>query len=533
MDGPPAQEGVHQLEELIGAVDDLRRRVAMLELRSSVQATNGEALRPLAQAAALPEVSPGLLAPIGRMLLGIAGAYLLRAISETGILPELTGTMLGLLYAGAWLLASIRTASSNRISLALEGLTASAIAAPLLWEATTRFHALTPSGAAGALTFFIVLGQIVAWKHDHAAIAAITALAGSATAVALIAATLDPVPFALALLIAAAVVEYGALGDHALAWRWIIALAADFCAFFLVYLTALPHGLPQGYASIPAAIVMVVQIAILAIYLGSTVARTLVRQLPIAWFEVLQVAALAAFAIISHPQSGVGAGMIVAGLACYVAAFTSAAGRLGRNFHAYASFGLVLILTGSFLVFDGLTNLALWSVLAVIAAWYAERWDKNTLSVHGVIYLTAAAVSSAKLGQYWLLALATALSFSVMLWIGRPHPPLMRRVSRAVAGGLIACSLYGIGASLPSTLRTVLIALIALALGWCGKRWGLTELIWVLYPWMIFGAMKLFVEDLRQGSPATLFVSLLAYGGTLIALPRLLRRTDRRATDLS
>jgi hypothetical protein len=234
MDRPPAEEATYQLEELIHEVDDLRRRVAALERRSAVAAPNAE-LQPAAAASApLPEASSGLLAPVGRLLLGIAGAYLLRAITEAGILPELTGTLVGLLYAGGWLVASIRTAASNRVSLALEGLTASAIAAPLLWEATTRFHAISPFGAAAALAFFIVLGQVVAWKHDHAAIASITALAGAATAIALIAATLDPVPFAIALLIAAAVVECGAIAGHGLAWRWIIALAVDFCAFLLV-----------------------------------------------------------------------------------------------------------------------------------------------------------------------------------------------------------------------------------------------------------------------------------------------------------
>src|SRR5579864_2384315 len=278
MDGPPAQEGVHQLEELICAIGDLRRRVAALEQRSAVAVPNGELFPTAGELAPLSEVSSGWLAPIGRMLLGIAGAYLLRAISEAGILPELTGTLVGLVYAGCWLVASIRTAASNRVSLALEGLTASAIAAPLLWEATTRLHALPPSGAAMAVAFFVILGQIVSWVHDHAAIGAITALAGAVTAVSLIAATLDPLPFAIALLIAAAVVEYGAVRDHALAWRWIMALAIDFCAFLLVYLTTRPQGLPPGYATIPAAAVVAVQIGLVSVYLASTAVRTLARR---------------------------------------------------------------------------------------------------------------------------------------------------------------------------------------------------------------------------------------------------------------
>jgi hypothetical protein len=537
MDGPPVQDAVQQLQELTRAVDDLRRRVAALEQRSAVASSSAEGSLPAAQPVMLPEVSPGLLAPIGRMLLGIAGAYLLRAIVESGILPELTGTLIGLLYAAAWLMASIRTAASNRVSLALEGLTASAIAAPLLWEATTRFHALSPAGAAAALTFFIVLGQVVAWKHDHAAIAAITALTGAITAVALIAATLDPVPFAIALLVAATVVEYGAIRDHALAWRWIIALAADFCAFLLLYLTTRPQGLPTGYAPVSAVVVIAIQIALVAVYCGSMAARTLVLRLRITWFEILQVAAVLALAIVSNWRFayGIGGGMAAAGTACYLVAFSSSSRsrELARNFQAYATFGLILLLGGSFLVLHGLMIVALWSVLAVSATWLGEHKNQNTLSVHGAIYLLATAAVSAGLGKYWPLALAATLAYVVVLRTGREGLTLVQRIPRAVVVGMIACSLYGVGASFSSTLRTALISLIAIALGWFGKRWGVTELIWVLYPWMTFGAVKLLAEDFRQDHPAGLFLSLLVYGGTLIALPRLLREADARRTDLS
>jgi hypothetical protein len=192
-----------------------------------------------------------------------------------------------------------------------------------------------------------------------------------------------------------------------------------------------------------------------------------------------------------------------------------------------------LLISGSFLVLHGLMIVALWSVLAVAATWFGERKDQNTLSVHGAIYLLATAAASFSLGQYWPLALASTLVYGVVLLTGRDGPSLVQRIPRALVVGIIACSLYGIGASFSSTLRTVLISLIAIVLGRCGKRWGFAELIWVLYPWMTFGAVKLLAEDFRQGRPAALFLSLLVYGGTLIALPRLLRQADTRRTDLS
>ena len=102
----------------------------------SLTASSSEANEP-------PRVPPGLLPAVGRLLLGIAGAYLFRAITEAHILPELAGTALGIIYAAAWLVSSIGTRADRRLAAAFEGITASCILAPLLWEATcdsTRFR---------------------------------------------------------------------------------------------------------------------------------------------------------------------------------------------------------------------------------------------------------------------------------------------------------------------------------------------------------------------------------------------------------
>jgi hypothetical protein len=194
---------------------------------------------------------------------------------------------------------------------------------------------------------------------------------------------------------------------------------------------------------------------------------------------------------------------------------------------------VILLVAGSFLLVHGPAIVLLWSILALVAIWFGGRQNITTLSVHGAIYLLAGAIASLRLGHYWPPAVAAVLAYGVMLWTGHKRPSLMQRIARALVAGPIACELYGIGASAPTTLRTLMISLIAIALGWCGRRWNLTELIWILYPWMTFGAVKLFAEDFRQGRSATLFLSLLVYGGTLIALPRLLRRTDSPRTDLS
>ena len=537
MDGPPAQEAIQQLEELTLAIEDLRRRVSALEQRSAVASPNVELSVPAGiEPTALPGGSSGLLAQLGRLLLGIAGAYLLRAITEAGILPELTGTLIGLIYAGGWLVASLRSAAANRITLALEGLTASAIAAPLLWEATTRFHAIAPSGAAAALACFIILGQIVAWKHGHSAIAAITAFAGSITAIALIIATLDPVAFAIALLVSAVVVEYGAVLDHALAWRWIIALAADFCAFLLLYLMTRPQGLPEGYAAVPAIAVIAVQVALAAIYVSSAAARTLIRARCISWFEVLQTAVVVGLAIAGNLRPSVGIGLIIAAAACYLAASTGRVRKTDSNFQAYATFALIFAIAGSFLLGEALVLAIMVSAMAVLAIWFGERQDSTTYKMHAAIYLMAAAAAFFQAGRFWPLAAASAVVYGIVLSVRRKQEAF-QRVPAAVVAAVLAGSVYATAAanlialrldpSITSTMGTALISVMALALGWLGKNRNLPELIWVLYPWMIFGAAKLLAEDFREGRSATLFVSLVVYGGTLIALPRLLRRAGK------
>ncbi|MBZ5611510.1 MAG: hypothetical protein LAP38_24885 [Acidobacteriia bacterium] len=564
MPGPPPAEETHQIDELIHAVEDLRRRVAALEQAGTPAPSSMASEISLAASAGetAPDVSSGLLAALGRLLLGIAGAYLLRAITETGILPPLTGTLAGLAYAAAWLVSTVRISTGHRLSVAIHGVAAAGILAPLLWEATVRFHTLTPTGAAAALVLFVVLGQAFAWQRDHAALAAVTALAGSVTAIALIIGTLDPVPFAVALAMAAGMVEFGAWRGRALAWRWIIALAADFCAFLLVYLVTRPQGVPEGYASIPVVAVGALLIALVSIYVASTTLRTLLGGNCVGWFELFQVATVAALAIagglrVSHGAglSYIGIACLAAGAACYLAAFTDLARKPARNFHAYATFALLLVLAGSVFLLPNMLTAVLWSMLALAATALGLRRRGNTPPMHAAVYFIAAALESGLLGYSVgtmtgagnraalhlstgaiFCAVATALGYAATLrmrkecvweWTDRFPAALVAALLCWTWAGLAVGVLLRAGweASLEGTVRTALVALVAVALAWFGRHWNLQELIWILFPWMLFGAVKLVAEDFRQGRSATLFLSLLVYGATLIALQRLLRRS--------
>ena len=74
-----------------------------------------------------------------------------------------------------------------------------------------------------------------------------------------------------------------------------------------------------------------------------------------------------------------------------------------------------------------------------------------------------------------------------------------------------------------ATLRTAVLSFLVVGLAWTSRRWALPELGWFVYPLLAIGALKLLSEDLTEGRAATLFPSLVLYGGALIGAPRLLR----------
>jgi hypothetical protein len=78
-----------------------------------------------------------------------------------------------------------------------------------------------------------------------------------------------------------------------------------------------------------------------------------------------------------------------------------------------------------------------------------------------------------------------------------------------------------------ATLRTAVLAVSAVLLAWAGRFERFRVASWLAYPILAVGGLKLLAEDFPAGRPLTLFVSLAAYGGALILVPRLLRRVFR------
>jgi len=246
------------LDELRQQVRELTNRVSRLE----AALTTPLAVSPLPEAASpAPSEEPDLLSSVsdttsvmpvlGSALLGLAGAYLLRAVAESGALPGRLVLTLGVLYAVGWLLWAARVPAERRLAATLYSLTSVMILSPLLWESTKRFQMITAREASIILVAFTLIGLAISWQRDLLIVATFSILAGLVTAGALLIATHDVLPFVYVFLAIAAAVEVCACMNHWLGERWLAALAANLSVLLATWLVTNPRGLPEVYAPIP------------------------------------------------------------------------------------------------------------------------------------------------------------------------------------------------------------------------------------------------------------------------------------------
>jgi hypothetical protein len=388
--------------ELRGLAARVRALEERLAISPAAPAAAFEAARPA------PEAAPptaDFLPTLGRALLALAGAYLLRALVDAGALPAGPGIAIGILYAVGWLVQAARTPADRRVEAALHSLTSSLVLGPLLWEATLRFLVFTAWPAALILLAFTLFGLAISWRKNLLIVATIATVTGLATSAALLVATRDVVPFVTVFLVVAAAVELSACLDHWLSERWLAAAAADLAVLLATWLVTNSRGLPEGYAPIPHAWLVAAQVALLAIYLTSIIVRTLLRHFQFTAFETLQC--VAAFAVsgggglMLSPAMPVVA--VVCGAACYVVAFALVC--RGRNFHTYATFAILLLVAGSRILLTGTSAAGAWAALAIAGTWSA----RGTLQAHGVIYLLLALASARDLADGAAAVVVTAV----------------------------------------------------------------------------------------------------------------------------
>lgn len=540
-----------ELEHLRDEIHQLERRVEALEHSGAVH-TEPITLVAAGAMAGGPELGLPNAVPIaGKAVLGLAGAYLLRALAESGFVPALLVVAAAILYAATWLFFSAKTHENDAIAGSTYGITAALILAPLLWEATVRFNVLPPPATAGILIAFMMLVSALSWSGNPGVVTSVTTLSTVVLAVALMLRTGDLVSFIAALLVIAAIVEAGACRGHGGAnkMRVPVALAADFAIWLLLYLLSRPGGLPQAYKPLGSATSLVLCALFFLIYAISIPWRAVVLRRTISIFEIAQCAAafaLAADGALQITQGeaapSIGALSAIACAACYFTAFIRFADSPRRDHYVFAAWGAALGLVACALILPASLLTPLWSAAAVVATLAGARASQPTLGLHGAVYLLsaglAASLPAAAVNAFagspldpatpalWIMAVASACCYAA--WGNKPAraslvAALLAGVSLGALLILVALpALFGQPTvSELATARTLVTCALALAFSFAGSRTGRRELVWIGYSAIALGSVKLLLEDFRQSHPAALAISLVCYGAMLIVVPRL------------
>jgi hypothetical protein len=547
---------------LVRDVQDLQRRVRDLEQRLGTGAEPAAAVEAPAEAKESgPSLPPNALPAFGRALLAIAGAYVLRTLTELGVLSHAAGVTAGLVYGVAWLAVAARLPEKPRFPVALSAVTSIAIVAPLLWEASARLNAISSLTCAAVLAGYVVLALALSARTQSAVVPGIVSVSSASVAALLLLATHDLYPFTLALLAIAAALEFEACRGREGAWRWLAAALTDLAAILLTFIVS-RRELPEGYAAIPAHAALVTLALLLVIYVASAAVRTLVQRRCFTLLETAQTTAAlgvsiggAAVMVADSASATAALGLLAlaGGLACYVISFAVVGLRIKWNFRAWATFGLLLVLAGTFLPFSGSRYWMLWCGCATACGWIAMAFRRPTLGLHGAVYLLLGALASGAMGQpfsrlfggegaaprWWgaALVVASALIAWVAVAVSSPGETAQWRnqassftIAAVVTWILAGAATHELVAAWPGrgapadTLGTVVLTLLSVALAWSAMRWRRRELVWVVYGFMALAAWKLVARDFQQEHNLALVASLLFYGGTLILLPRILQR---------
>jgi len=416
-----AEKIEHGLEQVLERLQELERRVAVLEKREELpaSATVESFLGGIPKQKEKEARSTSVVPVLGKAVLAIAGAYLLRAVAESGAVPRWMMLVAGIVYAAVWLVWAVRSHRTSHIASVIFGLTAAMILSPLLWEGTVRFQEPTAGFAAAVLVGAVVLTLGLAWKERFEAIPWIETVAAVGTALALIIATHELRAFTAALLTMALVTEVAACSGRWLSLRVVTALAADFALSLLGLVMTSADGVPTSYRPMGAGEVNAYGVALMLIFGGSVVVRAFVmeRELPFAEFVQAAVAfVLGTWVSLKATHGGsaeaLGAAFLVLAMGCYWGALRRFVGaETQRNRRVSANYAAGLVLASSSLLLNGDLRVVALSLAAMAAVAVFTRTKYRTLGIHGTFYLLAAGM------QCGLFAYAgAALAGTVPVW---------------------------------------------------------------------------------------------------------------------
>ena len=497
---------------------------------------------------------------LGRAMLGIAGAYVLRAVEESSSLPRLAVAAAGIAYAFAWLVWAARTRGGLRFASAIYAGTSALILAPMVWELTLRFHVISPAMAAGVVCAFAVAAVGLTWRQNLKPVLRAGCVAAAALALALAVASHTLMPFVAVLIIMAAICEFVPGMESVPEVRALVALAADAAIWILIYIYFAPQSAGEEYPPLERATLLAPGVAIFLLFASSVSWQTLARGRRISLFATLQTTIAFLLAAVSVADFGLQGSVVILGAVClglsgavYAAVFTVFdRAKEPRNAAVFAAWGAALLLAGSFLCLPPLATIALLGGAAIAATLVGSRRNRLAFEFYGMVFLLAGAAESglpsflvsafvgtpqgAPAAGVWLIACSAILCYAAAQpregesWLPQTLHLGFAALAAAAVAALLVDGLTGLaalriqpGAHHLAFIRTLTLCAAALGLVFSGAHWRRMELTRLGYAAMALVAIKLVTEDLRHGHLAYIAASIFLVALTLIAAPRMAR----------
>jgi hypothetical protein len=406
--------------------------------------------------------------------------------------------------------------------------------------------------SASALVALTVAILAVARRHEIETGAWVGMFAAAVAAVALLLGTRAVAAYAGAL-VACGLATLVLWDSKSSAPAWVSAGVADLAVVVLTL------GAVIQSAGFSIAATLTVQLALFLGYVWIFFRRNVVEGREATVFELAQGAAATligfggAAAIAETPAAR--AAVLLVGIAAASAGYWSAVRGLSREEGRNAVYYSILALTTVLIATGAAVPRPEWvfAILAVVSFEVGTRIPAIVLSLHGGVYLLAAAAASG-LAKFalWAFAAPTTRSWpefstSSLLVVGAGlaasvlgAPEASRwgpwaRFPRVVA---LSVSLLGAGAGTLlllspiveadaarlAALRTAILAIASVALAFVSYVTRTREARWLASAILVLAGVKLVVEDFPRGSPETLFLGLGFYGLALILASRFARR---------
>ena len=559
------------IERLRNRLEALEQRVDALEHPRAADwphpLAEVESALAAASAAVEPPAQPGNLFPVlGKALLGIAGAYVLRAVEETSAFPRLIVAAAGIAYAFLWLVWAARLRGGPRSTSSIYAGTSALILAPMLWELTLRFNVLPAAAAAIVVCAFGLTAFALAafTPRDLKPVVRVVCVAAAALALALAIASHALLPFVAVLLLLAAVCEFVPGCDRVPEVCALVALAADAAIWILIYVYFAGQTGHEGYPALSRGALLAPGIAVFALYAASVGVKTVLRAQPIAVFAIIQAVLAFLLASVSLADFDQPAGLAILGVAClvlspacYAMVFTVFAHTSDRrNATVFAGWGAALLLAGSFLCLPPVILIPLLGAAALAAVGLSRQERCAVFEFYGMVFLLAAAAASglltflasalvgtpsgAPVVGVWLIAACAVLCYVFGRPIGDKQwtaQALRLGFAALAASAVTALLVEGLIALVSlrvmpaahhlALIRTVTLCAMALALVSGGAHRQRRELTRLGYAALALVAIKLVTEDLRHGHLAYIAAAIFLLAFTLIAAPRVARARQK------